>query len=284
MAMPLPLAYNFVLPTIDPAPSRIATMQFSSQFPLRTLLPLAAAILGLAAPEIARAQLGAAGPYGAMGNYGYYGGMGPYGWGAYSFGWGGFTTAGTRPAMPPPGAAPDPRYQILTAQMARPDTTNDLLRRQQMADSWRERQRQALRVETRYDVATGRPRAVPDRRAPKQLPLEERINTLFRPDGSLSWPPGLDSASPASRRAIDEAASMALEEFQVRGRAEVADVTFARQQLADFAGPVLSRLATTDDPLSYQATVDFLRRLDSTLIDLADPPAPGTEDVESTQP
>jgi hypothetical protein len=248
------------------------------------ILPLAAAILIASAPGIVRAQSGAAAPFGAMGNYGYFGGMGPYGWGPYAFGWGGFTTAGTRPAMPPAGAAPDPRYQILTAQMARAETTNDLLRRQEMAASWRERQRQALRVETRYDVSTGRPRAIPDQRSPRKPPLEERIDALFRPDGSLSWPAGLDSASPAARRSVDQAASIALEEFRVKGRAEVADVTFARQQLADFAGPVLSRVATTDDPLSYQATVDFLQRLDSTLIDLADPPAPGAEELESARP
>lgn len=241
------------------------------------IAPLASAILGLALPATASAQLGAAGPYGAMGNYGYFGGVGPYGWGPYSFGWGGFTTAGTGPAMPPAGAAPDPRYQILTAQMARPDTANDLLRRQQMASSYRERQRQALGMQARYDVSTGRPRAVPGRVAPKELPLEERIRELFQADGSLSWPAGLDAASPAARRQVDQAATIALEEFQLQGRAEIADVTFARDQLSQFAGPVLSRLAATDDPLSYQAAVDFFQRLDATLIDLADPPGRSNE-------
>ncbi|QDV32821.1 hypothetical protein [Tautonia plasticadhaerens] len=259
-------------------------MHLSKLLPRGMIAPLTAAILILAVPDTGSAQLGAAGPYGAMGNYGYFGGAGPYGWGPYSFGWGGFTTAGTGPAMPPAGAAPDPRYQILTARMARPNTTNDLLQRQQMAASYRERQRQALSMQARYDVSTGRPRMVPSRLSPEELPLAERIKALFEEDGTLSWPAGLDSATPAARTQVEQAATIALEEYQLQGHAEVADVTFARQRLSEFAGPVLSRVAATDDPLSYQAAVDFLQRLDATLIDLADPPVPGTEPESGDEP
>ncbi|RUL86303.1 hypothetical protein [Tautonia sociabilis] len=244
---------------------------------------LAATFALLTAARPAPAQLGAAGPYGAWANYGYYGGVGPYGWGPYAYGWAGFTTAGTGPAMPPPGELPDLRVSVSHAPMLRPATTGDLLR-QAEAPSWRDRRREALEMHARYDVSTGRPRALPARVPPPEETLERRIAALFRPDGSISWPSGLDSAAPLTRARVEEACRIALAQYRLEGRANLTDIAFARHELTDFAAPVLARLAATNDPLSSQAALDFFQRLDATLIDLADPPAEADDPAGTPAP
>jgi hypothetical protein len=76
---------------------------------------------------------------------------------------------------------------------------------------------------------------------------------------------------------VEQAALVALEEFRLRGRANVTDVAFARDQLSSFAAPIFAQLTAIDDPLASQTTLEFFRRLDATLIDLADPPAEAPE-------
>lgn len=227
---------------------------------------------GLVWPSTASAQLGAAGPFGPFQNYSYYGGLGPYGWGSYSYGWGGQSNVGYRPPMPPITEMPDYRPNLATIQSSRPTTAADALRQQADAAAWRDRQREALKMQTKVDVSTGVPRTIPTRIAPP-LPLDRRIEILFEANGTLKWPAGLASASPVTRRAVEQAALAAFEEYQLQGRANVADVAFAREQLAAFSSPIFAQLAATDDPLAFQATFDFFQRLDTTLIDLADPPA-----------
>src|SRR5690606_29589254 len=119
-----------------------------------------------------------------------------------------------------------------------------------------------------FDVTTGFPRAVPAQVAEPPPPLDRRIEQLFGPDGTIAWPAGLAAAAPAARRAVEQAAWLALEQFRLQGRANVTDVALAREALTDYASPVLARLAATDDPLSYQSALEFFERLDATLIDL----------------
>ncbi|MEW4570539.1 hypothetical protein AB1L88_21975 [Tautonia sp. JC769] len=243
-----------------------------------SLALLAAALVAPGWPSSARAQP-QAGPFGPFQNYVYIGGSGPYGWGPYAFGWSGLSNTGYMPPVPPIYVAPQIQFNTQALQNARPATAADALKQQADAAAWRDRRREALRMQTKLDVETGLPRAVSTRVAPP-LPLDRRIEMLFDDEGMIRWPAGLLSTPAASRRAVEQAALVVLEEFRLRGRANVTDVTFARDQLSGFAAPIFAQLAAIDDPLASQTTLDFFRRLDATLIDLADPPAEAPEPDE----
>lgn len=244
---------------------------------------LAAALLGLSWPAPASAQP-QAGPFGPFQNYVYIGGSGPYGWGPYAFGWSGLTSTGYMPPVPPIYVPPQMQVNTQALQTARPATAADALKQQAAAAAWRDQRREALRMQTKLDVETGLPRTVPTRVAPP-LPLERRIELLFDSEGTIQWPAGLLSTPAATRRAVEQAALVALEQYRLQGKANVTDVAFARDQVATFAAPIFAQLAAIDDPLASQTTLDFFQRLDATLIDLADPPAeapePSPEPAES---
>ncbi|WP_152051225.1 hypothetical protein [Tautonia marina] len=243
---------------------------------------LAAALLGLSWPAPASAQP-QAGPFGPFQNYVYIGGSGPYGWGPYAFGWSGLSTTGYMPPVPPIYIAPYVQANTQSLQTARPTTAADAMKQQAAAAAWRNQRREALRMQTKVDVETGLPRTIPTRVTPP-LSLERRIEMLFTPEGTIRWPAGLTSTPAAARRSVEQAALAALEEYRLQGRANVTDVAFARDQVASFAAPIFSQLAAIDDPLASQTTLDFFRRLDATLIDLADPPAEAPEPAESDAP
>ncbi|WP_169977012.1 hypothetical protein [Tautonia rosea] len=231
---------------------------------------LTAVLVGLSWPTSASAQP-QSGPYGPFQNYVYIGGSGPYGWGPYAFGWSGLSATGYRPPVPPIYMPPAIQPNAQALQTARPTTAADALKQQAAAAAWRDQRREALRMQTKLDVETGLPRTVPTRVAPA-LPLERRIEMLFDSEGAIQWPAGLLSTPAATRRAVEQAALIALEQYRLQGRANVTDVAFARDQLASFARPIFAQLAAIDDPLASQTTLDFFGRLDATLIDLADPP------------